>query len=82
MKTSKKNAIPSPVSWALGALAFVGMGVTVGLKAVRRLREAAFARLRPRLSKHDSEAITRMEGEGGPIIGPPQAHPDAGGTAP
>lgn len=77
MKNSKKTVTPSSRHWFLGALAFVGMGLAVGLKAASRLRKAAFARLRPRASKEDSDAITRMEGEGGPIVGLPQAHTEA-----
>lgn len=78
MNNSKKN-VTSPRTWIVGALAFVALGVAVGLQAASRMRKAACARMLPRYSRNDSDAISRMEGEGGPIIGLPQAHSEGPG---
>lgn len=63
---TRKNTTPSPRHWIFGAIAFAAMGIAVGLKAAGRLRQAAWERMTPCLNKEDQEAITRLEGEGGP----------------
>ena len=59
--------------WAAAAVALgvTAAGVVAGAWGRMRIRARA-AMARP-LSKHDSDAITRMEGEGGPAHHPPQA---------
>ncbi len=68
MKNTRKNVTPAPRRWVLGAVAFAAMGLAVSLEAARRLRRAAWERLKPCLSEEDQEAITRLEGEGGPTV--------------
>ena len=68
--------------WGIVAsVAAIGVGATLAIAGLRRLAARACAAPRPRLNRQDTEAISRMEGEGGPSAGLAPQQFDAGSAA-
>ena len=61
----------SQVFGLIASLAAIGVAATLLIAGFRRAAASACAALRPRLNRQDTEAISRMEGEGGPTCTSP-----------
>ncbi len=69
MKNPQTKQLPGRwAAWVLGGVASVA-ALAIGL--TRRARARASAALSSRWSRQDSEAVHRMEGEGGPPLATP-----------